>query len=192
MSVAIALFYLLVFGSDPPIVRASIMSILSTLCIVFQAQTLPLFLLLFTACIMLAISPELISSVSFWLSISATAGLITLYPKLLIAAHKIKLFSKLPTEITSTFCSSLAAQIFTIPVLLLVFREISLISLPMNVLLGWMVEPLMFIGVLFSLSGQVLPLIPEMLAFILFGLLKLFLFLVTIGYNIGSNLVIRI
>jgi competence protein ComEC len=192
IGIAIALFYLLVFGSDPPIVRASIMSVLSTLCIVFQAQTLPIFLLILTAFLMLAFSPQLITSVSFWLSISATAGLITLYPKLLITAQRIKLFNKLPAEITSTFCSSLAAQIFTTPVLLLVFREISLISLPMNALLGWMVEPLMFIGVLFSLTGQVLPLIPEILAFILFGLLKLFLFFVTVGYNIGSNLVIRI
>ena len=48
MTVAVAVFYLLVFGQDPPIVRASIMAILSSLALFSQTTSPPLYLLLLT------------------------------------------------------------------------------------------------------------------------------------------------
>lgn len=185
ITIGIALFYLLVFGGDPPIVRSSLMAIMSSLVILQQKNTLPIYLLFIVSSLLLLINPSWWTSLSFWLSVSATLGIQLFYPYFQAKYH-------FKNQLAQTFFLSLSAQILTTPLLILVFREVSLITLPMNVLVGWLVEPIMFLGVLLSLVGQFFKPLAYLISWFLFGLLQLLNLLVKIGYQIGQNWLIRI
>jgi len=185
LTILVALFYLVVFHGDPPIVRASLMAIYSALVIFQQKFTPPLYVLGFITVLLLAIFPAWLTSVSFWLSVSATAGIYLFYPYF---QRKYRFRSGL----AQTFFLSLSAQILTTPILLLVFRELPLLTLPMNILVAWLVEPIMFFGVLMSLFGQIIQPVTQALAFIMFGLLQIMNYIVLIGYQVGERWMMRI
>ncbi len=180
LTMAVALFYLAVFSSEPPIVRASLMAVLNGLVILKERATPPLYIFFLTALVMLVFRSEWIGSLSFWLSMAATFGIYTLYRPLL---KKLKI---------EALALSVSAQVFTTPLLLLTFREFPLLALPMNVLVTVLVEPIMFFGVLLSLAYHLCPFLTIPLSFILFGILKLLLFLVELGHSLGSLLMIGI
>ncbi len=185
----ISLFYLSVFFTEPSIVRASIMSVVTTLSLLMQKTVWSLPILLFTAFIMLIVRPEWIASISFWLSFSATFGIVVFYPPLREYCRVRKIKSS--NYFVTTFLISLSAQILTTPLILLFFRETTLIALPMNVLVGWLVEPIMVLGFFVSFAGHI-PFVGHIISVPLFGLLKLFMEIVRYGYEIGKFMTIRI
>lgn len=184
-TVSIALFYLFVFGTEAPIVRASLMACLSALVIFFQTTTLPLVLLIISALIMLSVHPEWLGSASFQLSIAATAGILLFYPRL-------REHFKVKNELGSAFFLSLSAQIFTTPLLLLRFREVSLLALPINTLVSGLVEPIMLFGVLLSFIGSFSQPLGQIVSLPLVGLLTIMRFLVQVFYPLSAVFSLRI
>ncbi len=185
ITVLVALFYLVIFGTEAPIVRASVMAILSSLVIFEQTTTPPLFLLFLSAGLMLIAKPEWLTSLSFQLSFAATGGILFFYPYFLAKIKFKSAFLKM-------FFVSLSAQILTTPLLLITFREMSLFTLPINTLVAFLVEPIMLIGVLTSLIGNWLPLLNLVLNLILFGLLGLLNWIVNFCYPLSLWLQLRI
>jgi len=185
LTIGVALFYLAVFGSEPPIVRASVMAILSALAIFFQSTALPLFLLGLTASGMLICQPEWLGSLSFQLSLAATLGILLLYPY-----FQSRL--KFKNSLSQAFFLSLSAQIFTTPLLLVNFRQFSLLTLPVNVVAGLLVEPIMGLGVLLSFVGNSLPLLGPLVALGLFGFLSLLELLVKLVFPLSLIFTVRI
>lgn len=181
MVVAIGLFYSITFPDDPSIIRASLMAIISSGVIFFDLQTLSLYIFLLTCAIMLILRPEWLASMSFWLSCSATAGILTIYPRL---KSKHYLFDQI-----GLFFS---AQMFTVPLVLLWFREYPVLSLFTNLSVMWLVEPIMLFGVLLSFLGHFSGLFILVLGTVTQGLLSIFLIIVQIGYRFSSVLIIRI
>ncbi|HLL60974.1 MAG TPA: ComEC/Rec2 family competence protein [Candidatus Nitrosocosmicus sp.] len=79
---------------------------------------------------------------------------------------------------------SLAAQVFTAPIIFFYFREISFVSPLANILVAWTIEPLMILGFIASLAGKIwwpLGLVPSWLCY---GLLNYYLTIVNILYSI--------
>jgi len=185
MTVAVAVFYLLVFGQDPPIVRASIMAILSSLALFSQTTSPPLYLLLLTVILMLIFQPQWLQSLSFQLSVASTAGIMFFYPRFQVK-YRFK------SELTSAFFLSLSAQILTTPLLLYNFRQISLLALPLNTLVSFLVEPIMFVGVSLSLIGNWLPLFSPLLSLVFFGLLAILNWLVNVSYPLSLHLQLQL
>ncbi len=183
LTVFIAMAYIFIFSGKPPIVRASIMATLAALTVFLDKQTQALYLTFLAAVIMLALRPNWIGNISFWLSFSATAGIVVFYPYFK---------QKFRQPLLDPFFVSLSAQILTTPILLFAFREVSLLALPMNVLVAWLVEPIMFLGVLLSAVGLVSVSVARFLAISVFGIVKIFIGLVEFGYQIGGFLTIRI
>lgn len=185
ITVLVALFYLYVFGSEPPIVRASIMAIFASLAMLDRATTPPLYLLFLTALLMVIYKPEWLSSLSFQLSIASTAGILAFYPYFQARWH-------FRPGLKSIFFVSLSAQLLTTPLLLINFRQVPLISLPLNTLVGFLVEPIMFIGVLLSLTFGWLKFLAPVLSLILFSLLGIVNFLIQTVYDLSLNWQLKI
>ena len=185
LTIGAALFYLRVFGSEPPIVRASVMAILSALAVFLQAATLPLFLLALTALGMLIYQPEWLGSLSFQLSLAATLGILVFYPY-------FQNRWRFKSPLSQAFFLSLSAQILTTPLLLVNFRQFSLLTLPVNVVAGLLVEPIMGLGVLLSFVGNSLPLLGPLVALGLFGFLSLLAHLVEIVFPLSLIFTVRI
>ncbi len=185
VTVLIAGFYLLVFGHEAPIVRAGIMAVLSSLALFSQNTAPPLYLLGLTTMLMLIIQPEWINSLSFQLSIAATAGILYFYPY-----FQARL--RFRCDLAKAFFLSLSAQILTTPLILLNFRQISLLALPLNAAVSFLIEPIMFVGVVLSLTGNWLEVLGPILSLVLLGLLSTLNGLVNLAYRLGQNWVLQI
>ncbi len=146
-------FYAFMAGFEPSIVRASIMGIL-----VFSAQLtgrqsssfLGLFLAAF---IMLFRSPSLIYDIGFQLSFMATLGLIYFRPLFFINKKLKKIIEK--SFIGDDLATTISAQIFTLPILLVNFGSYSVISILVNALVLWTVPIIMIIGGVSAFVGLI-------------------------------------
>lgn len=185
LTTAIASFYLLAFGGDPPIVRAAIMALLSVLAINWQKTTQSVLLLFISCLIMLILRPDWLGSLSFQLSVAATFGIQVLYPYFL-SRYKTR------NPLIQAFMIALSAQLATTPLLLINFRRLSLISLPLNVLASFLVEPIMIIGVATSLFGNFVPGITELGSLLLLGLVGILNWIINILLPLASWLTLHI
>lgn len=141
-------FYATITGFDPPIVRALIMSVVVTVAGLLGRTSSMETGLGITAFIMLWVSPTLITSASFLLSFSAVIAQISL--------SDLKI--NVPTWVTPVieiFLQSLFASLFTLPIILIFFAKFSLISVFINPVVLWTIDPLMVLGGIAGITGMV-------------------------------------
>jgi competence protein ComEC len=145
-------FFALMTGGSATIVRASIMAILA---IIGKAsgRTYGITRALFLAGILMILhNPKiLIFDPSFQLSFMATLGLIHLSP---VLANKMKFLPE-KYQIRELAASTLATQIFVLPLLLNMIGEMSIIAPVTNLLVLPIVPVTMFFGFLTSVAGLV-------------------------------------
>lgn len=182
----IILFYSLLAGFDPPIVRASIMALISFGAMLMGRQSAGLFALAITGWIMVFITPQLISDISFQLSFLATFGIVTVKP-ILDSVLKIKQFNLIKEDLTTT----LAAQVLTFPVMLSSFGAYSLLSLPVNLLVLWTIPPLMLVGILSLFASIVSPPISQPFIVLAYPMLVYFSFIVDTFAKIDLTMTVQ-
>lgn len=134
------LFYALVTGLQIPVIRASIMVLLTFIAQLFGRERDGLWILLITAFIMLIYQPNWLLSISFQLSFLATIGVVVVAPELL------KRLNFLPEIIKEDFAISLSAQALTWPIIAANFHQASLIGLLVNTLILFVVPIIMVTG----------------------------------------------
>lgn len=171
LSICFILLFALCVGFEPPIVRAVIMGIISLLAIVFERRAIALYSLLISGLTSLIFWPQWITSVSFLLSYGATLGII-------IFGNGGKAS---PWWLTKELRLSLAAQILTTPIIFFYFKQLSLISPVANVLVSFIVGPLMFLGICIAVLGLIHPVLTIPLVIIATGMLKYLLFIVNLS-----------
>jgi len=151
-AVVIICFYIFFTGLSASGVRAGIMGFLYLLAQKLGRQSLGVRVVAIAAAVMLAQNPLLLAfDVGFQLSFLAVLGLIFLEPAFeaiinIFLKGKFKEFVKI---VAATF----AAQVFTLPILLYNFGNISLVSPITNLLVGPVVYWLMIFGFLSSFIG---------------------------------------
>lgn len=152
LSVITILAFVILTGAEASVVRAAVMGLLLVLALnigrIYQVGNA----LVFTAAMMILFNPKILNfDVGFQLSFLATLGLVFLAP----------LFEKwlqfLPDILgfRSNLASTLAAQIFTLPLLIYYFDRISLIAPLVNVLILWTIPYLTFFGLLLGVVGMI-------------------------------------
>ena len=150
-TMAIAGFALMT-GLGATIVRASIMAFLALLARTI-GRTAKITRMLFVAgFVMVLINPKiLIFDTSFQLSFLATLGLIYFSPPL------ERLMYRVPEAfgLRSVAAATIATQIFVLPLLLYLMGEMSLVSLPVNLLILLFVPLTMLLGFLIGVVGLV-------------------------------------
>lgn len=137
------LFYVILCGFHAPIIRASVMGYLLFIS-KRVGRTLPITrLLIFTGLLMMIIDPANISSLSFWLSFSATFSLLVFSELVTLVFSPItkRLPEKIPflTTLANDFCTSISAQILVWPIISYVFGRVSLVSPLSNMFVLWLV-----------------------------------------------------
>lgn len=157
----IALYTLLV-GADASVVRAAIMALLGLLALQTGRQQLALNTLAITAGVMALLNPLVLWDVGFQLSFAATLGLILFAGRLSRWTHALiaKRYSKdwanhLRGPLNDYVFMTLAAQITTFPLLWFYFQQVSLLSLPANLLILPAQPALMVFGGLSLMLGLV-------------------------------------
>lgn len=156
INIIFIIFYIYLVGIQAPIIRASFMAIITLVALLIGRKTYILYLLFISLLPVLFLHlfyPKQITTLSTLLSYGATLGLIlfgrtkNFQPKNYWEKIKIGLLKELkPT---------LAAQIFTAPIIFFYFKQISLISPLTNVLVAPLIPPLMVAGFLTAIFGKV-------------------------------------
>lgn len=158
ITVVTIICFVIFVGTEAPIVRASIMGILSIVGLAYGRKTIPIYILILSAIIMIIINKDWISSISFQLSFAATFGIILFgsseKPENKLLAQP-KSFEKIKSYIFDELRISLSAQIFTVPIIFLYFRQISLVSPLTNILVAWLIAPIMLLGIIMLLISSI-------------------------------------
>lgn len=170
------IFFVIFVGPQAPIVRAGFMGILTLVAILYGRKNIALLSLFFSAVFMAAFWPKWLTTVSFQLSYGATLGII-LFGR--VEEKKTKdWLEKLRIDIWKEIKLSLSAQLFTIPIIFFYFKQISLIAPLSNLLVSFLIPPLMIFGFLTAILGKLnywLGIIP---AYICQGILSYLVFII--------------
>jgi competence protein ComEC len=147
--IATVLFFAVITRWEPSVLRATLMSIVAGSAFWFGRRSDPMSGLLITFLALTAADPFLLWSVGFQLSFLATAGIICFSPVLL---ERLKRWPRLPRE---ALCVSLSAQLGVAPMLAFHFGQLSLVSVPANVIAFPLVAPITVLGMASGLLGSI-------------------------------------
>ena len=145
--------YAWLVGWGASVVRATVMSSLVLAAPTVQHRSFAPTSLTWAAVVMVAVRPTTLWDVGFQLSVLATAGILFLAPALQIRLHR------LPGWLGEPLALTLAAQIAVLPVLMVTFGRVSLISPVPNVILAPLFAPIMVSGLALLALGGLAPLL---------------------------------
>lgn len=176
LSVLLTGIFVIFVGAEAPILRAYIMSVLTSVSIILGRKREILYILFLSGLLSLLVFPSWATSISFQLSYAATLGII-----LFGSGKGIR---KSSNNITSYVSDSLrvtcAAQLFTTPIIAFYFRQVSIVSPLTNTLIGWTVLPIMVGGILSYISILLLPFAAPLFYYPIFGLATYIVYIVRI------------
>jgi competence protein ComEC len=138
---------------EPSVVRAALMGllVLASSQRGTQSRTGPATLCA-AVVVLLAVDPFLARSAGFALSVLATGGLLVLAP-----GWRERLSHRWPRPVADAVATAFAAQVATVPVLVLLTPNLSLLSVPANVLAEPAVPAATVLGALVAVVGVALP-----------------------------------
>lgn len=170
--------YVLLAGGNPAVVRAGIMGGITFLSQALGKETTAHYSLFLAAAVMLIFAPWLLTSVSFQLSVAATAGILIGAPRLVHQVSRSKVHKNRSNPIRQSlikdFSTTVAATLATLPITLVVFGRVSWIAPVVNVLVLWLVPPIMGLGAVVALTGFISPRLAQVAAVLTYPLLKVF------------------
>lgn len=163
--------FVLLVGPSPTIVRASLMGSLTMLALVLGRKDVPLISLCVVSIGMVLFDFSILTNISFQLSFLATLGILLFaginnspmidHQQMSDKSHSSKLNESdhiVKPSVIGKFLSltlhwvwtelrvTLAAQAFTVPLILFHFRQISFVSPLANIMVGWLVPMIMYMG----------------------------------------------
>jgi competence protein ComEC len=162
------ILFVIFVGPQAPIIRAAFMGILTHVAIMTGRKNYTLYALFLSLIFILIFWPDWLKTVSLQLSYGATLGIVIFGQ------------SQSNDYIWKNIKLSLAAQVFTVPIIFFYFKQISLISPLANLLVAETVPTLMVFGFLTAILGKInffLGLIP---AYICYGLLSYIVWVIQI------------
>lgn len=164
--------YVVLTGGQIPVIRAALMAYLSNLASLLGRQNNGFWALILIAGLMLLLNPLWINDLSFQLSFLATFGVIVVAPILL------KFLKKWPSFIRDNLAVTVGAQVMVLPLISQNFHQISLISIPANLLTLWTIPYIMGGGLIFLLLSFVSDILARIFALGLGALLTYFIYIV--------------
>lgn len=145
------ILFVIFVGPQAPIIRAAFMGLLTHVAIITGRKNYTLYALFLSLIFILIFWPSWLTTISLQLSYAATLGIILF--------GQGKGFSrKTPTFIINVIENlrlTLAAQVFTVPIIFFYFKQISLISPLANLLVAETIPALMIFGFLTAILGKI-------------------------------------
>ena len=152
LATGVILFYSLLAGAIPPVIRSALMGILTLLALTAGRERDAQHILGLVALGLLLYSPLWLFDISFQLSFGATAGLLYLAPPL-----RERLRKKLPVFVADSLAVTIGAQLSVLPIIAWYFNVLSLSSLLANLLIAPIVEWIIVAGLLAGLLASLIP-----------------------------------
>lgn len=152
LATGVILFYSLLAGAIPPVIRSALMGILTLLALTAGRERDAQHILGLVALGLLLYSPLWLFDISFQLSFGATAGLLYLAPPL-----RERLRKKLPVFVADSLAVTIGAQLSVLPIIAWYFNVLSLSSLLANLVIAPIVEWIIVAGLLAGLLASLIP-----------------------------------
>jgi ComEC/Rec2-related protein len=174
IAIFVMVFYAVLAGADPPVIRAVWMAGLMYLAQVMGRSNISAWILALTATVMVLIEPPLIIDPSFQLSVAASLGLIVFEPWL---TRRLKLFAQQGiVEVLGRLgiMTTIATMVMTAPVIWFHFGRMSLIGIVSNILILPFVPPIMILGSAMLVFPELFSLPVYVLAHFLVGVIQFF------------------
>ena len=150
LSIIAVIFYAVLTGFEPPVVRATVMVIIAAVALYLGREIIAVWGLFLTAFFILMLWPQALFEISFQLTFAATFGILTLGSYLTKRFQRSNRLSGFFKGFIDLFISNsaiaIAAYLFTLPLIFYHFGRISLIGPFVNVLVAEVVGLLMVIG----------------------------------------------
>lgn len=176
--IAVLIFYLMMVGAKPSIVRATIMAVLLLLGTVFNRPADTLNLLFGAGLVILAINPSDIFDIGFQLSFAAVLALILVLPAIEATTKRfgidpgrrsrkaglvLKASAFMIREGWQALTATVAATLGTLPLSAQYFNQLSLVSFVVNAIVAATVLPIFVVGLLIPVLSP-LPVVGSVLA----------------------------
>lgn len=195
LAILIVCWFIWFVGPSASVVRAAIMGCLSLIAVMLGRQQRSIFFLFLTVILMLVVQPTYISDIGFQLSVLATLGILIFASPHQIAVkfpteqskpaddtlslgQKRTIFRLIPSFVYDDIKTTLAAQVFTLPLLAFEFQRVSLISPLANVSIGFLIAPLTILGILMVIFELIFPVLAIPLSWVLYVLLSYLVFVI--------------
>lgn len=155
------LFFLLITGASPSIVRAAVVSGLSLAAWYYGRSVRPMVLILLAAALTTYATPVYFwSDIGWWLSILAFFGILVIAPQILR-----RLFpDRQPPVVAAMAVETVCAELMTIPLIMYIFGQVSLVGLIANMLVAACIPVAMLLSFVAGLSGMLAPVVSGWLA----------------------------
>ena len=186
LTVLIIIGFVWFVGPSASVVRSAIMGCIALFAIISGRQSWSIFSFILTVAVMLVVKPSWIADLSFQLSALATLGII-LFARAappIPGIRRPSLFSTAYALISEDLRVTLAAQVFTIPLILSTFGRISLVSPLTNILIGWTIAPITAIGMIAAILGWVFLPLGFLFAWVNWLLLEYLILVVNVTANV--------
>lgn len=143
ITIIIIIIFILFVGPSASAIRSGLMGGFVMVSIIFGRQYLAVLGLVISGLLMFVISPEVLFDIGFQLSFAATLGILLLgSSRWVTRARGWRAAGPIWTDLQIT----LAAQIFTLPIILYNFGNLSIVAPLSNVLILWTIPILMYGG----------------------------------------------
>jgi len=166
ITILTVILFILFVGAKAPIIRAGFMGILTLVAILYGRKNIALYSLFLSLIFISLFWPRWLTSVSLQLSYGATLGIILFGT------------SSSQNSLWKEFKTSLAAQVFTVPIIFIYFKQISFIAPLSNLLVAFTIYPLMIFGFLTAFLGKIHHVLGIIPSFICYGLLQYMVFVI--------------
>ncbi|MEW6555883.1 MAG: DNA internalization-related competence protein ComEC/Rec2 [Elusimicrobiota bacterium] len=181
--IPIILLYAMVTGANPPVVRATIMTLLVILALLFSRNADVYQGIFLAALIILIYNPLTLFEAGFQMSFSATLGIIYFFPKFQ-SALKTHMLPKFINWFLSVFLASLSAQIAIAPLMAYYFNKVSIIAIISNLIILPLIGVLLAAGFALYFTSLVGTMLLPVVAKITSGFVSLIVFLVDVFANV--------
>ena len=165
IAVAAVLAYAFLTGFEPPVVRASIMVLVSTIAVFLGRENDTLWSLFVAAAVMVLIWPAALFEISFQLTFAATLGIMTLGRIISNLFFDSKLAQSEQFRILNLAAIPISAYVFTAPIILYYFGGVSPVAPIANILVAEVVAPIMVLGFLVCAVSLVFMPLAQILAY---------------------------
>jgi competence protein ComEC len=153
--------YILIAGAPPSAIRAGVVATFVLAAPLLGRQVFPLHFMTTMLALVLSYNPQLLYSTGFQLSVAAVFGILLLTKplKTLVEHTLLKPLKRPPAQLSNLICVSLAAQIATSPIVAATFDEVSIVGVFTNLIAVPLSGPILILGLLGSLAGNIYPLL---------------------------------
>lgn len=190
-AVPLMVFFGLITGMNPPVIRAIFMSGIALSSFYINRQNDTVTTVMCALLIMLVLQPESVLSVSLQLSFSAVLGILLLYKPIsrTVTAYLPLRFSenKAGHFVINSLAISLAASLGSFTVSVFYFDRLSIIAPFTNLLVIWMVPVMMALGFVYLLFSMILGIELKTVSLALKLLLDIFIYIVRLFASFGFS-----